>query len=665
MATPEHPPAESAPGVARALGLAVVAGLVGALVAAMITGATAPLQLADPGALVRWGLPIVSAVSTLASAATVGLLGLAAFLVPERMRTNRRVTATRYAATAATVWAVAALLEVVFTFADLAGTPLTSAGLFDQLISFTWTLETTRVLFISALVAVVVAVSARLTTRRAPMAWLAVLTLAAVVILALTGHAAGSVSHEDAVNALGVHLLGVVVWTGGLIGLVALRRALGADLGTTVARYSTVAAWCFTAVALTGVQQAWIRVGSLEGLTTPYGVVVLLKTVAMVALGVLGWLHRRNIVDVLTARPGDGRAFARLAVVEITIMGAATGLAAVLGRSEPPVPDAPPVASRVLELSGYPDPGPMVGADWITAWRIDWLFLFTAALAVGLYLAGVVRLRRRGDAWPVVRTICWVVGWALFVWATCGAPGIWGRVLFSTHMVLHMAVAMTVPLFLVPGAPVTLALRALKARPDKSWGPREVLLQVVHSRAMQVLANPVVAASLFFFSLAAFYWTGLFGLSLTTHTGHLLMMAHFLLTGYLFVWVLIGIDPGPPRWSPLALLVILFATISFHAFFGVALTGSETLLAPDFFGQINLPWGPDPLLDQHRAGEIAWGFGEAPTLFLAVVVAFQWFKRDEQETRRKDRQADRDGDAELKAYNEYLGRLRTEAEHLD
>jgi len=112
------------------------------------------------------------------------------------------------------------------------------------------------------------------------------------------------------------------------------------------------------------------------------------------------------------------------------------------------------------------------------------------------------------------------------------------------------------------------------------------------------------------------------------------------------------------------LLVILFATISFHAFFGVALTSSETLLAPDFFGQINLPWGPDPLLDQHRAGEIAWGFGEAPTLFLAVVVAFQWFKRDEQETRRRDRQADRDGDAELKAYNEYLGRLRNEAEHL-
>lgn len=665
MATPEQPPVERAPEVARPLGLAVGAGLLGVLVAAVLTGATAPLELADPGPLVRWGLPLVGAVSTLASAATVGLLGLAAFLVPERTRTDRRVTATRYAATAASAWAVAALLEVVLTFADLAGTPLTSASLLDQLVSFTWALETTRVLLISALVAVVVAVSARFTTRRAPMAWLAVLTLAAVVILALTGHSAGSTSHEDAVNALGVHLLGVVVWTGGLIALVTMRRQLGTDLGTTVGRYSTVAAWCFVAVALTGAQQAWIRVGSVEGIFTAYGAVVALKTLAIVVLGVLGWLHRRNIAETLGARPGDGRVFARLAVVEIAVMGAATGLAAVLGRSEPPVPEAGPAPSRVLELSGFPDPGPMGNADWLTAWRVDWLFVGTALLAVGLYLAGVVRLRRRGDAWPVGRTICWVLGWALFVWATGSAPGIWGRVLFSMHMVMHMVVAMTVPLFLVPGAPLTLALRALKPRPDKTWGPREVLLQVVHSRAMRVFANPVVAASFFFFSLAAFYWTGLFELSLTTHTGHLLMMAHFLLTGYLFVWVLIGIDPGPPRWSPLMLLVILFATISFHAFFGVALTGSETLLAPDFFGQINLPWGPDPLLDQHRAGEIAWGFGEAPTLFLAVVVAFQWFKRDEQESRRKDRQADRDGDAELKAYNEHLARLRQEAETLD
>ena len=124
MATSESPPVESAPGLSRTLGLAVAAGLLGAFVAARITGATSPLELADPGVLVRWGVPLVSSVSTLAAAATVGLLGLAAFLAPERATTQRRVQATRYAASAAAVWAVAALLEVVLTFADLAGTPL-------------------------------------------------------------------------------------------------------------------------------------------------------------------------------------------------------------------------------------------------------------------------------------------------------------------------------------------------------------------------------------------------------------------------------------------------------------------------------------------------------------------------------------------------------------
>ncbi len=652
MATREHP------SLSRPLGLAVGAGLLAAVVAALMTGAVAPLDLADPGPVVRWGLPLVSTVATLAASATVGLLGLAAFLVPERTSTQRRSTAVRYAARAGSLWAGAALLEVVLTFASLAGTPLSSPDLPSQLFSFTWTLETTRVLLISALVAVVVAVSAAFTTRRAPMAWLAALTLVAVVILALTGHAAGSSSHEDAVNSLGVHLLGVVVWVGGLIALVAMRRGLGSDLGATVARYSTVALWCFALVTVTGVQQAWIRLGSFGAIATSYGAIVALKTMALVVLGGLGWFHRRSIATRLAADPGDGRTFARLAVAEVAVMGLATGLASVLSRSFPPVPDAPPAPSRILELTGFPDPGPMAASQWFTGWRTDWLLLGIAVLAVGLYVAGVVRLRRRGDAWPAIRTVCWVLGWALFVWATSGGPGIWGRVLFSVHMVMHMAVAMIVPLLLVPGAPLTLALRALPSRPDRTWGPRELLLQVVHSRAMQVVANPVVAAALFFFSLAIFYWTGLFELSLTTHTGHLLMLAHFLLTGYLFTWVLIGIDPGPPRWSPLMLLVILFVTISFHAFFGVSLTGSEQLLAPDFFGQLNLPWGPVPLADQHRAGEVAWGIGEAPTLVLAVVVAVQWFRRDATETRRLDRQADRDGDAELKAYNERLRRLR-------
>ncbi|MEO7070540.1 MAG: cytochrome c oxidase assembly protein, partial [Nostocoides sp.] len=148
-------------------------------------------------------------------------------------------------------------------------------------------------------------------------------------------------------------------------------------------------------------------------------------------------------------------------------------------------------------------------------------------------------------------------------------------------------------------------------------------------------------------------------------SGHLLMIAHFLLSGYLFAWVLIGIDPGPKKWSPLMLLVILFATVSFHAFFGVILTGSQTLLAPNFFQALQLPWLTSPIKDQVTAGEIAWGVGELPTLILALLVARAWFRSDGAEAARRDRKADRDGDADLVAYNAMLTRRRESFADLD
>jgi putative copper resistance protein D len=338
-------------------------------------------------------------------------------------------------------------------------------------------------------------------------------------------------------------------------------------------------------------------------------------------------------------------------------MALAFGVATALARSEPPVPETVADPSAALSLTGYPVPPAPTALSWLTAWRVEWLFLATGLLAIGLYVAGVVRLRRRGDAWPVLRTLSWVVGWLLFVYATNGVLGIYGRVAFSWHMTLHMLEAMVVPIFLVLGAPVTLALRTVRARRDGTLGPREMLLALLHSRFLAVVGNPVFAAVLFFMSLVVFYWTGLFQLALQTHTGHLLMTAHFVLTGYLFAWVLVGVDPGPKRWSPALRLVVLFATISFHAFFGVAMISGTTLLGGDFFPTVAIPWVTDRLADQRYGGGVAWAIGELPSLVLALTVAMQWFRTDSAESVRQDRRADRDGDAELKAYNERLAAL--------
>lgn len=630
--------------------------------AAAVGQAAAREVIGDPGAVSRWGVLYARTLHDVCAAATVGLLLHAAFLVPETTRTHRRVTATRLAGIAAALWTVAGAAGVLLGMAVLSGTPLTDPTFGQQLATFGWSLEPIRVGIISTALAAVVSVGALLTRGRTAMAWLCALSVVALLPLALGGHAAGAADHATAVNALAVHIVAVTIWVGGLLALAALRPMLGRDLAPTAERFSTLAGWCYVAVALSGVQSGVIRVGTWGDLGTRYGVLVIVKAAALVVLGAAGWWHRRSLLPRLRSE-GSLAPFVRLVVAELAVMGVAIGTAVALARSAPPVPDSPAEdTSHVYQLTGYPAPAALTTGSWFETWTTDWLWLAVAVVAIGLYLAGVVRLRRRGDAWPVHRSLLWVLGWLVFLYAVCGAPGVYGRVLFSMHMVMHMVVAMVVPLLLVPGAPILLALRALRARRDKTWGPREVLLMTVHSRVFRVLANPVLAAALFFFSLAVFYYSPLFELALRTHTGHVLMLLHFLLTGYLFVWVLVGVDPGPRRWPPLMLLVVLFATMSFHAFFGVVMTGSTALLAPRFFSALDLSWMSDALGDQHRAGAIAWGIGEAPTLALTLMVAVAWVRSDRAETRRLDRQADRDGDAELAAYNAHLQQLKKRAE---
>ena len=647
----------------------LAAGLLASLLAARFSGAVAapPPGITDAGPVVRAALPLVRVVSDIAAALTLGVLLLAATMVPgvtpaasAAPGEPRRALALKVATGAAFVWALAAVVVVVLTFADAAAMPLSDPSFGAQLMASAWSIDTLRVMVLSAMAAFVVATGAALATTRAATVALTVVALFGVLVLAPAGHAGGSSDHETAVNALGAHLVGVSLWLGGLLGLVVLRRSLGDSLGVVARRYSSLALWCFVIVGVSGVMSASTRLSGWQDLTTDYGLLVLAKVLAFVALGVAGWWHRRATLERIDA--GGRRAFARLAAGEAVVMGAAVGIATALSRTAPPVPETESNPSAALALTGFPVPPAPGATSWLTAWRVEWLFLAVGLLAIGLYVAGVIRLRRRGDAWPVLRIVTWVLGWLLFVYATNGVLGIYGRVAFSWHMTLHMIEAMVVPILLVLGAPVTLALRTLRPRRDGTLGPREMVLGVVHSRFMAVLGNPVFAAAFFFMSLVVFYWTGLFELALTTHTGHLLMTAHFMVTGYLFAWVLVGVDPGPKRWSPALRLVVLFATIAFHAFFGVAMITGTTVLGGDFFEVIDIPWVDDRLADQRLGGGVAWAIGELPALALALIVAMQWFQSDRAESVRADRKADRDGDAELAAYNARLARL---ADHDD
>ncbi|KQX75702.1 cytochrome c oxidase assembly protein [Aeromicrobium sp. Root472D3] len=635
----------------------IIAGLT--LTAFLVMGGgaygKAPIGIADPGVLVGWALPFSKVLNDVAAVMVIGFLAAAAFLVPstDNEVQGLSVQAVRLASRWATVWAV---VSVVYFFlllsGDIFGKPLTDVAWAD--ITGFLGFSEGRAILLQALGAAVIAVATRFTLGIRSVAGMLGVSLATLAPIALTGHSASSGSHDLATTSLYLHVLGVTLWVGGLaaLGWVAIRGSK--RLEPAVARYSTLALWSFVVVGVSGLVNAAVRLRSLADVFgTSYGLLVVAKVVALVALGAFGVRQRRRIVAA-------GSGFVRLATTELFVMAAAIGLAVALSRTPTPVGD------RVLqtpaeELLGGPLPAAPTVLRLLWGWSGNGVGLAIVALGVALYLRGVVAMRRRGDAWPIGRTISWMVGMVVIAWATFGGLGEYSHVLFSAHMASHMMLSMVAPIFLALGAPMTLALRTLPGpRQPGEVSPRAILLSFLQSRFSRVVTHPVVGPVLFVGSLYGLYFTGIFEALMSNHLGHAVMEVHFLAVGLLFYYVLIGIDPSPHALAPVARFGALLVTVPFHAFFAIAVMSSNTVFALDYWRDIDRPYRTDLLADQYLGGGMAWAMGEIPLVLVMVAILFQWFRSDSREAKRFDRAEDRTEDAALEAYN---ARLRDLAEH--
>ncbi|MER5840297.1 MULTISPECIES: cytochrome c oxidase assembly protein [Streptomyces] len=290
------------------------------------------------------------------------------------------------------------------------------------------------------------------------------------------------------------------------------------------------------------------------------------------------------------------------------------------------------------------------------AWSADPFFLVACLLGLALYGWAVVRLMRRGDKWPVGRTVSFFIGVLSIGLMMCTGLNDYGMVMFSVHMVQHMVISMVSPILILLGAPVTLALRALPPAGRGRKGPRELLLMLLHSRYMRVVTHPLFTIPMFIASLYALYFTPLFDFLMGSQVGHIAMMVHFLAVGLVFFWPIMGVDPGPHRPGYLMRMLELFAGMPFHAFFGIALMMASTPMVTTFQ---NPPasLGVDALADQNAAGGIAWAFSEIPSVLVLIALLFQWYASEQRQAKRTDRAADRDGGKELEAYNAYLASL--------
>lgn len=656
----------------RALALTAAPILIGAGIALVlgliVGGAALPQLLVDPGPTVRWGIPVAKGLVNLGAAASLGSLLLAALAFARDSLAFGRALVT--SAIGAGVWALASLATAVLTFLSIYLEPISFSDRFGEVLwLFLTETELGLALLFTSVAAAVVSVLSVLVRSYPGVAVTGFVAVAAVWPLAEQGHAAGSANHQIAVSSWFVHAVFAAFWVGGLVTMLVAHWSDSArqeGFRRAIERYSTIALVSFIVVGVSGVTNALIRVGSLEGLASPYGLLVLAKAGALGLLGAWGvWYRRRLIGDLGGSEPTRARrVLGSVMAMELAIMGAAMGLAVALSRTQTPVVAIPasgiPQATPAEILTGEPLPPEFTWGRLFTEWRPDVIWLLIVGFGIFFYLAGHYRLASRGDSWPALRTIAWVSGMAILGLSTSSGLAVYGTYLFSIHMLSHMLLSMAAPLLLVLSAPVTLASRAIQARRDGSRGPREWILAIVHSRYLAVIGHPLVAASIFGLSLIVFYYSPLFEWALREHLGHQWMILHFVFSGYLFAQALVGVDPSPHNPPYPLRLIIVLATMAFHAFFGLSLIYGTGLLAADWYGAMGREWGLNPLADQQRGGELAWGLGEIPTLVLAVVVTYGWMRSDDRANKRRDRRVEREGDRELDDYNEML---RARADH--
>lgn len=633
------------------VGVVGAVGFLGLWLSLQLGGAAAEELLADPGFLVRWGTPVAKFLVSASMALVIGGLAVRLFALPEGKPASRVMAVTL---AAAVVWSLSMVAYGFLTFLTVYGAPTTFDAGFDA--SLQYFLTETDLGRLLIIITAMVGVATLLLALTRSWFWGATTFLLSVAVawpFAEMSHSGGTANHGIAVSALVLHIVFVSMWTGGLVATVVALSA-GAHRDSLVHRYSSMALLSIAIVAITGVASAAVRIGSWDQIGSGYGLIVAAKAATTVILALLGVRWRRSILPKI-----DGaRGVTAFAVVEVAILLFVVGLATGLGRTATPVSTELTGELTPAEiLTGRPLPEPWTWETAFTQWEIDLIWALFAAFSTLFYLWGVRRLSKRGDAWPVSRSIHWVWAMAVLVYSTSGGVAVYGEFLFSAHMIEHMLLTMLVPVGIVLSAPITLVARAIEVRKDGSRGMREWLLGIVHSRWVGLVGHPLIATVVFALSLMVFYYSPLLSWATTTHLGHQWMVVHFLISGYLFVQALAGVDPSPHRAAYPIRLLMLMGTMGFHAFFGLSLMTATGLLLPEWFGAMGRTWGDPPIVDQHVGGAIAWGIGELPTMILAGLVILSWIRSDARETKRLDRQATRDGDSELEAYNAMLEKI--------
>ncbi|QNQ90861.1 copper resistance protein [Corynebacterium poyangense] len=642
------------------------AGIVGAWISfGLLTDSLAALGIPDPGPLTTIGYPLFRAIGWMVAALSVGSFLASSFLISPRLPgaktetfgtdTQRDTTrlshslltvdghlACRTGALSQLCFGFIALFMIPLALSDVSGQPLATA-----IRPANWPIAIDQVAaslayFWVAVIAMITGICGLFCRKWISQPLLFGGALFSIIPLGLQGHNATGGNHDYGTNSYLWHLIFLMIWVGGLMGLIAHGRRLGPGMGIAVRRYSWLALMSIMVMAASGLINAVIRVTWGDLTTTAYGWIIIGKTIGVIVLAFFGYIHRQiTIPKLLSSSRGNTSAFIRVSIVEVAVMAAITGLAITMGRTPPPVQRNFSFSSMAIQIGYDLYVKPTITNIW-TIWRFDIMF---GTLALGLaagYLWGLYRLRQQGKKWSGVRTFWWMLGCASLLITMCSGIGLYMPASFSMHMIGHMTLSMVVPVFLVLGSPLQLVLDSVPAGKPGQPGLREWTLVAINNPILRFLMHPGINTVQFIVFFYILYATPFYAVLISEHAGHLGMNWVFIISGYLYFWEMIGTDPKPQHRSTMSKLGWLVFSMPFHLYFGVYLMMLNSVLAEDFYLGLQIPWDVDLMHDQKVGGGVAWASGSFPLTLVFAVLFRNLLREDKEKEAKEDARLDRE-----------------------
>lgn len=536
----------------------------------------------------------------------------------------------------------------MFTLTQALSQPLSLVARLDVIATYGWDVASARALLLISLISLI----SSLFLLKPNLDRVGVIAAFNVIGLSLPGllsHGGGVSTHQWAVVSGLTHGIAIALWISGVAAIfliVSTSQFTQDQKSLALHKFGFLAGASVIALVISGEINAYTRFNNFSELfTTTYGQLIVFKVILLSSALVIAFNIRKRLQTDIK----------KLVGLEVGFLLFTLGVSVVL--SSTAYPKTGTAAFTLIEsVTGFAEP---IAFDWgyaLTTFALEPFTFTVGILALSLYIYGVFTLKRRGDSWPIGRSIAWIAAVLIGMYVTNSMLGRYAILMFSAHMAVHMVLAMVVPILLPLGAPLTLILRVLtpnqtvKNKDSEVRNLRDWIVALMNSRYLHTLSHPIISFFVFAGGTWALYFSPLLTVLMRSHLGHLFMDAHFVLAGYLFFWNILGVDPSPRKVPDVLRLGLVFAAAVFHGIFGFITFSSDTQLGGGWFGEIKPSWLQNQIADQQLGGGIAWGFGELPTIFVLAILVYQWASRDE-------RLAKRVTDKEIDDYNDYLKSL--------